>query len=270
MTYRKNLVVCIKVNGKILREQGDTVELPFGSEYSIFLKNLEPVRSIAKIQIDGKDINDGQGFIVPANGKIEIERFIRNGNLKSGNRFKFIQRTQEIEKHRGIEACDSLIRVEFAKEKRQQPIAYRQTEVHHHHYNYDYWCPACWRVPATLYPTYTDYTTYTSCGLFQGVQNSSAGRGSTSCNVAQTETKAVYDKGITVPGSQSNQEFVNVTSFETEEPEVIVLQLIGKVGESQVSRPVTVDIKPTCITCGKTNKATSKYCSQCGTALELI
>ena len=40
MMYHKKLVASIRTNGKILREFKDTVYLPFGSEYSILLKNL--------------------------------------------------------------------------------------------------------------------------------------------------------------------------------------------------------------------------------------
>ena len=41
MAFKKNMVCSIKANGKILREIDNTVRLPFNSEYSILLKNLE-------------------------------------------------------------------------------------------------------------------------------------------------------------------------------------------------------------------------------------
>ena len=39
MMYLQKLAVAVKVNGKVLREVGDTVYIPFGSEYSILIKN---------------------------------------------------------------------------------------------------------------------------------------------------------------------------------------------------------------------------------------
>ena len=77
--------------------------------------------------------------------------------------------------------------------------------------------------------------------------------------------------GITVPGSISDQKFSQSNWFETEpETEVIVLQLIGQVENVEVVAPITVKHKPKCITCGKLNRATSKFCSACGTSLSLI
>ena len=89
MVYQNKLVACVKVNGQVLRESGEnTVTLPFGSEYSVFLKNLNSVRAIARVSIDGKDTTEGTWLIVPANGTLELERSILNGNFDSGNRFR--------------------------------------------------------------------------------------------------------------------------------------------------------------------------------------
>ena len=82
---------------------------------------------------------------------------------------------------------------------------------------------------------------------------------------------SLSDVGITVAGSESNQKFVAGDWFPTEEhSDVIVLRLRGEVAGRTVVKAVTVDHKPTCSTCGVTNKATASYCSKCGTALCLI
>ena len=75
MTYKKNFVAAIKVNGKVLRESSDRVELPFGSEYSILLKNLDSVRMQARITIDGVDAVDW--VVINPNSSVEIERFLK-------------------------------------------------------------------------------------------------------------------------------------------------------------------------------------------------
>ena len=84
--------------------------------------------------------------------------------------------------------------------------------------------------------------------------------------------RGVNDAGITVAGSESSQQFHHVQDFplETEE-HVIVLRILGETEEGKtVSAPVTVKAKPQCTTCGRINKATSKFCSDCGTALVII
>ena len=94
--YSLNFAAAIKVDGKILREFGDAVYLPFGSEYEIRLKNLNTSRSKVTIEIDGETVTGG-GLILNSLETVDLERFIRNGNLTEGNRFKFIERTNKIE-----------------------------------------------------------------------------------------------------------------------------------------------------------------------------
>ena len=60
MVYQNKVVAVIKVDGKVLREDNGSVRLPFGSEYSVLVKNLNSVRVEAKITIDGKDVGDGR------------------------------------------------------------------------------------------------------------------------------------------------------------------------------------------------------------------
>ena len=117
MVYSNRLVACVKVNGQILREERDTVTIPFGSEYSLYLKNLNSVRVQVKVSIDSQDATEGTWLVIQPNSSIELERFIKGGNLSRGNRFKFIERTAKIEKHRGIGGEDGLIRIEYQTEK---------------------------------------------------------------------------------------------------------------------------------------------------------
>ena len=94
--YNSKLVASIKANGKVLREFKDTVYIPFGSEYSILLKNLNTVRALINIYIDGDNVVPG-GLVLNAGQEIDLQRAIRNGNMNEGNRFKFIERTSNIE-----------------------------------------------------------------------------------------------------------------------------------------------------------------------------
>src|ERR1700676_3599318 len=101
MVYSPNKVVaCIKVDGKVLREDGNVVTLPFGSEYHIFIKNLNPTRIKVRVSVDGTDATEGTWLVVEPISDLELERFIRSANMDRGNRFKFIERTSDIEEHR--------------------------------------------------------------------------------------------------------------------------------------------------------------------------
>ena len=53
MMYQSKLVASLKANNKILREFKDTVYVPFASEYSILIKNLNTVRALVNVFIDG-------------------------------------------------------------------------------------------------------------------------------------------------------------------------------------------------------------------------
>lgn len=270
MMYRENFVAAVKVNGKVLRENKDTVTLPFGCEYSLLLKNLNSVRALAKVSVDGQDATEGTWLIVPADGSVDLERFIKNGNLNQGNKFKFIERTKEVEEHRGIGAEDGLIRVEYKKEV----VPVFQPPIY-----YDNWIPWDRRWPnrrwdsriRSVKPMGASGSSMRSVRS-QNVQGSYTINSSNSSNSSETScSNTLNDAGITVAGSESNQQFCWGANFETENvSSVIVLKLRGQVGKYVAYRPVTVKQKAVCITCGKTNKPTSQFCSTCGTSLVLL
>lgn len=334
MMYQKsgNYVACVKVDGKILREDAEgMVKLPFGSEFSILLKNLNSLRATATVSVDGVNATESTSLIVPANGEIELERFIKGGNMLSGNKFKFIERTAGIEAHKGIGSSDGLIRIEYKSEV--QPVIHQQI-VQHVQNPYPYW-------PYQYHPYYP-YRYYPSWtlggGIIGSIQSNSQNVGAQSSyssgdlgeaqgamgamNMAQmnitksessvprprfgsggpmrssgpqasagTHKKAsltrsrslrssgdevfrgasLNDVGITVPGAESNQKFTAGAWFKTEDiGHVIVLQLRGVVGGKPVIQAITVKTKAKCTSCGKINKATDKFCSDCGTALLVI
>lgn len=266
--YSEKLAIAIKSNGKVLREFGDTVKLPFGSEYSIFVKNLNSVRALVKIEIDGKDIADGTSFIVPANGSIDIERFLRNGNKDVGNRFKFIERTERVEKHRGgPQIEDGLIRIEYEFEREPAPLI-----------NYTPWYQPLWnQTPPTYYGTSVNYTTTDSIiGGGSASAQSTPLRCSNDAAVKSSgddwiRCQSVNDAGITAPGSVSEQKFVEgyIGALDGVK-HVMVMRLIGEVGNVKITRPITVKSKPRCSSCGHLNRSIAKFCTECGTGLELI
>lgn len=272
--YESKLAAAIKVNGKVLREfNKDTVYIPFGSEYSILLKNLNTKRAVVNICIDGQDIVEG-GLVLNAGQEVDLERFVKNGNLTEGNRLKFIERTAGIEQHRGVKLEDGLVRVEFQYEQPARPIQFINTV--------NTWTSTYNSVSGSAAPTYNVGGVMRSVDFSKGEAVKAAAASATSAtlqsmNISAGEvhdgmaTMDWNDAGITVPGSRSDQKFSTVVMGTMEaEKFSMVFKLLGETANSPVQKAVTVNAKPKCVTCGHTNKATAKFCNKCGTALEIF
>lgn len=298
--YNNKLAIAVKSNGKVLREQKDQVFVPFGTEYTLLIKNLDSVRAQVRVNIDGIDATEGISLVIPANGELELERFVKSGNMTKGNRFKFIERTGSVEEHRGIGVTDGLIRIEYQFEKRV-PVQPAVQHIHHHH-RYDYW-DSYWNRPRYFSePLFGDITcsTYSSAEssdtkAFSNVLRSSAmtknatasgaseglsGKLMNSVNLNSASLSsgqnaaipAKNENGITVEGSVSEQQFSSVFNFAVEsETHVMVVKLLGETAAgAPVIKAVTVKQKVKCKTCGRTNKAHAKFCTNCGTSLEIV
>lgn len=244
MAYRNNFAVAIKHNGKILRELEDLIYLPFGSEYSVLLKNKNSRKAVVDIEIDGQDVLDGNSIIVGPNQSTELKGFMKGSTAK--NKFRFIKKTKKISAHRGDRIDDSLVRVEYRFET-PPPV-----------HNYD---QVYYRSPSVQHDWYN--TPIASCNLSQSTFSS---------NVL---SKSV-DTGITAKGSEINQAFErgNVGDLETSSS-VITLQLVGRkpstagpyVGKL-VKKPLTVRAKLTCDLCGTKSKSSAKFCRECSNYLK--
>ena len=277
--YQNKMAVSVKVAGKVLREHGETVALPFGAEYELSFKNLNSVRALVTISIDGQDATEGVQLVVPANGVLALERFIKNGNFKSGNRFKFIERAAKIENHRGIGAEDGLIRIEYQYEKTAAQFVWPLTNQ----IVYTPPPPYCISQPTRFQGPYFTQP-YITCGMAQtqssqqpGSQtiNISAGvAGETILTAAPTNTTTTAHTaaaGITVPGSVSEQTFSSVFAIPTDGVKhVMVIRLLGEIHGAEVLQPVFVKSKLTCAVCGTVNKGNAKFCGECGAALTIL
>jgi hypothetical protein len=243
MMYESKLAAAIKVDGKVLREFKDTVHIPFGSEYTILLKNLNTTRAVVNVFIDGNDMVPG-GLVLDPGREVDLERSVKNGNLTEGNRFKFIERTGSVEKHRGIGIEDGLVRIEFQFEQPPRPILWNTSNIN------------------SIYP---------QGGILRGVNDVHYG---VTCSTASYDATSVNsshsllnDVGITVPGSHSTQKFSTAYVGVLES---VKHSMVFKLFGGTMPKPITVKHKPKCVTCGKQNKATSKFCQECGTALEIF
>lgn len=262
--YKDSFVSAIKSNGNVLREFKDTVYLKFGVEYSILLKNLENRRAVAKIFIDGTEVCDG-GFVINPKEEVEIERFVKD--LDKGNRFKFIEKTAGVEAHRGNKIEDGLIRIEFEFEQ-VRPMNY---VLYRDYYG---------KIGGGYNPN-SGSGDFINSNMVGGIYDGGVFSDQTFSTTAAHSTmrsidkspqlfNATHDAGITVPGSISDQKFKTVSCYTDGIKHTMVFKLLGSADGQPVKEAVTVKAKPKCVTCGKINKATAKFCIECGTALQIV
>jgi len=261
MMYNNQFVLAVKHSGKILREFGDKVYLPFGSEYSLLLKNLNTLRALATVTIDGTDVGDGHAFVIQPGQEMSIERFV--SNLDKGNRFKFIERIKEIEQHRGIGIQDGIVQVKFQFERPIKTITTWSSPSYP-------WSPVAPYDP--FGDKYRGGDFIQMSNTFGAVGGHSVSSCFASLNSADiTPTAAVLPQnaapGITVPGSISNQQFHVTSSFDVDPTtHSIVLMLQG----GEVKEAITVKKRVTCRNCRRRCNAKAQFCTRCGTALNII
>jgi len=280
MTYKDLFVAEVKVNGKILRVRHDQVYLPFGSEYTLLLKNLSSKKASIKVSIDGQDVLDYQSLILEPHEGTEIEGFLRGTTAR--NRFRFIHKTKEIQDHRGDKADDGLIRVEFAFEKPRPKTKIEKVvkEIHHHWPSY----------PWAFYNTMDSFSD-DSGNTPEGSKTAAPGSGDQlsktvayACAASSTlrsrdpnikslgvesVTAPLTEEGITVKGSECNQQFVYSSIGQLEQSQVIIIQLKGLTETgNDINEPITTQKKLVCDSCGKSSNSSFKFCPNCGTFLE--
>lgn len=272
MTFKDNFVAEVKCNGRILRVIDGIVYLPFGSEYSILLKNLDSRKASIRVHIDGGDVLNGQSLLLEPNTETELTGELRGNAVR--NRFKFIEKTEQISNHRGDRIDDGMIRIEFAYEKPTPKIRQIINEYHHyyhHHHNYDYWpkpSPYRWTTDSVVYGSVSE-----TQNISNNAGNQTLGSADAPENISQTFNQMsvqtpINDMGITVKGSETYQQFQYGSIGDLEDSQVITIQLRGQTAKSTpVQQPLTVKAKVTCPTCGTRSKSNTKYCPNCGTYL---
>jgi hypothetical protein len=124
--YRDSYVLALMVDGKIQKESDDgTVLIPFGSEYVLRLKNKLRKRAVADVWLDGRIAC--KGIVLEANGTVDLERFVADGNLTEGKRFKLARLTDpKVDQPNDSE--NGIIEVNFYPEK-DTPVV-EKTVIH--------------------------------------------------------------------------------------------------------------------------------------------
>jgi hypothetical protein len=255
--YSNHFVTVIKSRGKVLREDSNgIVRLPFGSEYTILLKNKDSRKAVVNVEIDDESV--AGAIIVPANKTVELKGSLND--LKVRNKFKFIQKTKEIQDYRGDRLGDGLVRVEYRFEKKvEEPVWYYTPPV-------TIWPDPC-DCKRHMTPTYDDVIGTVADCIYTCSNSTSLVGNSLTTNNCSSLPKS--DEGITVKGSKTKQDFVYGYTEELESQSfVIVLHLRGLTKQrTKVKRAITVKTKLRCPTCGRRSKSSMQYCGNCGTYL---
>lgn len=271
MVYKEDFITVIKNKGKILREHGGVVKLPFGSEYELLMKNKNSVRALVSIEVDGKDTLDGNSLIISPNDEFSLKGFMKGMSVT--NRFKFIKKTKQISDYRGDRIDDGIVRVEFQFEKNQvQPVI-------------PSWDYGKLIDDNPIHPSSVGDSTASKLYCFSNinVDLESSGKddfvkvnysnsfiSDTINNTQISCSTPLADEGITVKGSEINQGFMlgYVGELETKSC-VINIKLQGyKSSGKSVKKAITTKTKLTCSSCGKKSKSSAKFCVRCGTYLD--
>jgi hypothetical protein len=165
-------------------------------------------------------------------------------DMEKTNKFKFIKKTTEIQKHRGDRIDDGLVRVSYKFEANKQMPIWIYNSVINRPFNY----------------TITD-TFFNNCYNSETVYT---------CNLNDTKSfSPKQDEGITVKGEKISQTYNYGCVGDLESAiYTIVLHLKGQTFyEKVVKKAITVKTKLKCETCGRKNKSTNKFCFNCGTYL---
>ena len=286
--YKNNFVMAIKVNNKVLREFDNVTYIPFGSEYSILLKNKSPDKRVrVYVHIDGQDALDGSGLIIDAKSEVDLKRFIKNGNLSSGNAFKFIEKTEKIEKFRGNKAEDGLITITYEFERKQY-YQYIPPKIYYPHHNkYDPFTygnvPDGWTTNVT-YSSNVDQNSHpvkgTATTSMDYMSNERGICGSTiksksfsSSNVLRSANAIPQNtSGITAPGSITEQKFHVAYDFVGDgDKHTMTIELKGGTPEGRkVQKEVTVKKLIRCQMCGTHVKQTARFCHECGSSVTIV
>lgn len=272
--YKNNFIVTLKCNvGSILREKNDIISMPFGSEYSIVMRNLDSRKAVVSIEIDGENVLDYSKILINPYGETELTGFLKGSSVN--NKFKFIKKTKEIVEHRGDKVCDGIVRVEVWFESK--PFTY-STLV-----NYDTYWPHYTGKYVGNYGGLTDdsirwrnYGGLTDDSIYEynyhntaycSSVGSSSGAMQCSNDIIPTLKE---DEGITVKGSKTKQDFDYVFTPTLElNSTVFNFKLKGtKINGSCVKNIVTMRKKIKCETCGKNCSSGYSFCPRCGTCLE--
>lgn len=255
MVYSNKLVAVVKHNGRLLAENDGIFRLPYGEEYSVLLKNLSMQDVVVSVSIDGKDVLNGSRIFIRENSQHELVGFFGDDNSVT-NKFKFIERTDRIEQHRGANIDDGIINIsfQFVRQYVAPTITTWYPPVYKSYSNSD-----------VMYSTNAGPASASCCSSASYISNNNV------CMTSSTNTFS-KDVGITVKGSKTKQQYTTTYVNNLEDTQHnMILRLQGLTNccccNTSKPKPKYSDTKVECETCGRKCKPTMKFCPECGTSL---
>jgi len=304
--HLNHLVVAIqKTNGDTLRESDvrlevvdeissptkhskrATVYLPFDTEYSLFFKNTADTRAVLDIIIDGTSVLGGDRVVVEPHSESRLERFLLDGNLKTGKRFKFVA-LDDPGVQNPSEPKNGLVEVVCRWELPVIQLQQIGTPV-------VFW-PEFWpiyRRPIRKYPTDYPYFPYfpeqpiiwsnTSLTSYSpGTVGASSNFSIAASNAAPVQCNAFHAdlhtqvpdagarRGATAEGSVSDQQFSNtLTSTLSADTTTLRFQILAPAIKDT---PVTVKEtrRKDCAKCGARIPTHARFCLVCGAECAML
>ena len=221
----------IFINGTIAKELANgQINIPFGSEYKIRIRNKHNRRSVCKISIDGENIS-GEGFVIGANSFVDIER-----PVDVDRKFKFVSLDSEeaydhgkngpnYNKIKGVISADFALEKEYQFQPNYVPIV-QQKPFRPDPYTYPYWYNSNSPMRGVLnfgsvidgqYDSYSAVNNLTGGDIKPNTVSLNAQHnlpkaslmGFADSSVNLTSTNVLQD-GATVEGSKSFQKFSSV------------------------------------------------------------
>jgi hypothetical protein len=191
----ENLAVNVLDSQGLVKEIDGQAALSFYDEYKVRLINHNDRKATAKVFIDGVPVSKLGDIIIPANGKVDLERFLTH-SLTGGAKFKFVPLSDKRVDDPGREE-NGLVRVEFKLERIPEPVQLNDHNV------------------PTL-PWWYNLRT---------IPSNTIGTLATDSSVAYTvsTTSSSLEKGATIGGGNSDQKF-QYAHVDLED-KVIVLEL---------------------------------------------
>ena len=132
MTYSNKFVMCVMHKGKPVEDRNGRVVLPFEEEFALRFRNKHNRRAVVKFFIDGEEVS-GPGYIVPAQGYIDIER-----HHDVARKFKFVSLDsgEAIEHGKNGDNPDKIKGTIEARFYLEKELPAPPTVIHHHHTQY--------------------------------------------------------------------------------------------------------------------------------------
>lgn len=251
--FKQNTVISIRVGKNFLPDNDSIIKIPFGSEYSILIKNLNNSPINVRMFIDGIQNGQEKGFVIKEKDSLELNSF-----FISNNAFKFINKSKELNERRNENIEDSLIRfeVDILKENKNNISLkdfndlIKKTKINPNPYEKEKSHEKPWEFPKVNLNEHP---------FLPERKNILGGNYNPYEQVFCTNSVVNYsNEGITVPGNKVEQQEINnfiESNYIKESSFCFIFKLEGIVESLDLKKE-----KKSCTVCGKSYKSKFNYC----------